>query len=403
MAHERIRSVRPLYDKLIKASPILGIFGHRQVGKTTFINQVTQNYLTFDSLNEKKRAEKDSELFLASLKKHPFGIDECQMVPDLFPTLKEHVRKKKQPGQFILSGSVRFTSRKAIQESLAGRMMFFELYPLTISELDQRPLPDFFVNALVRNSFTEDFFESLSEKELRQRIKSTDQYLAKGGMPGICFLREHRLMLDQLKDLHRLMLDRDLRMVYETKLSLEKLQALLGLIATFGWQGYSYTQVKNEIGMNPNTQKAILYALESIFLIRRIPIYGGSKGEIILLEDQFEEMALSTHSSSMDDALTSLTYRNLRAQFHYRLGMPVTIKSYWTRNNARVPIVISNKDHTLGIICIEAEEPSLSQLRAADSLLKAEGKSKVLILSKARKSTRVINSRVAIAPLVSTI
>ncbi len=403
MAHDRARSVKPLYEKLVKASPILGVFGHRQVGKTTFINQVTDHYITFDSSIEKKRAEENPEDFVRSLKKHPFGIDECQLVPELFPALKEHVRKKKQPGQFILSGSVRFTSRKAIRESLAGRMMFFELYPLTISELDQRPLPDFFVEVLNRPSFTNDLFEKLTDKESNQRRKSIDLYLKKGGLPGICFLREERLMLERLDDLHRLMLDRDLRMVYETKISLEVLIEFLKMIATFGWQGYSYTEVKNELGLSPKTQKSILYALESIFLIRRIPISGGSSGEIILFEDQYEEISLGQELHTLDDQLNSLLYRNLRAQFQYRLGEQYSIKSYWTRNNARVPLVIQNTTHTLGIICIDQEEPSLSQLRAADSLLKAEANSKVLILSKPLKQTRIVNSRVAVVPMVNAI
>lgn len=403
MAHDRNRSVLSLYQKLIKASPILGVFGHRQVGKTTFMNQVTSHYLTFDSLTEKKRAESDPEAFVDSLKKHPFGIDECQMVPELFPALKEQVRKKKQPGQFILSGSVRFTSRKAIRESLAGRMMFFELYPLTISEIDQRPLSDFFVNCLKWSSFSESHFEELSGKESSERIKGIDHYLMKGGLPGICFLREERLRIERLTDLHRLMLDRDLRMVRETRISIENLERYLRLIADFNFKGYSYTKVKNELSLSPVTQKALLHAMESIFLIRRIPIFGGSKGELIFLEDQFEEYALCSEKMSEEERLSTLVYRNLRAQFQYRLGEPVDVLSYWTKNNARVPFVLKNRDGVLGIITIEEEEPALAQVRAAESLLKNEAGGKVIILSKQLKRVRVVNPRIAIVPLVNSI
>ncbi len=403
MAHDRNRSVMPLYNKLIRASPILGIFGHRQVGKTTFINQVTKNYLTFDSDTTKMAAEKDPEAFLKKLTKHPYGIDECQMVPKLFPALKERVRTKKQPGQFILSGSVRFTSRKAIRESLAGRMMFFELYPLTISELDKRPLPDFFVDALQKSSFQEGTFSILSAAENRKRLKSIDLYLNKGGLPGLCFLREPRLMLERINDLHHLMLDRDLRMVHETKLSIEVLMRYLGMIASFEWRGYSYTEVKKELGIGPVTQKALLYALESIFMIRRIPITGGSKGEIILLEDQFEEKSLAQNQLSVDNQLNSLIYRNLRAQFQYRLGIPFSVKSYWTRNNARIPSVLTSENSSLGIIGIQNAEPTLSQLRAADSLLKSDSTSKVLILSKSIQSVRILHPRIALVPLANTI
>ncbi|MCM0607295.1 MAG: hypothetical protein KA715_14495 [Xanthomonadaceae bacterium] len=98
-------------------------------------------------------------------------------------------------------------------------MMFFELYPLTISELDQRPLPDFFIIALSTHTFQKGIFEDLSISELRKRVKSVQLYLEKGGLPGICFLREERLRQERLNDLHRLMLDRDLRLVHKTKIS----------------------------------------------------------------------------------------------------------------------------------------------------------------------------------------
>lgn len=400
MAHSRDRSVLELYRKLIKVAPILGIFGHRQVGKTTFMTQVSSHYLTFDSIVERSRAEADPDAFLTALKKHPFGIDECQVVPELFPALKERVRIKKQPGQFILSGSVRFTSRKVIRESLAGRMMFFELYPLTISEIDQRPLPDFFLRLLKQGLFESGSIEELAGAEISKRLKSVEHYLSKGGLPGICFLREERLRREQLNDLHRLILDRDLRMVHETKISIEKLLAFLRMIAGFKLDGYSYTKVKNELSISPVTQKALLYALESVFMIRRIPIYGGSKGEIILMEDQYEELRLSDESFSHDEQLLTMLYRNLRAQFHYRMGEPVEIASYWTKNNARVPLVLKGAGAVLGVMTIQSDEPTLSQMRAAESLLKFESRSKVVIFSKSIKRAKVLTSRIAILPLV---
>ncbi len=403
MAHERVRSTRQLYEKLIKATPILGIFGHRQVGKTTFINQVTSHYLTFDSQFSRHSAESDPEKFIKSLKGSPFGIDECQVIPELFPALKEHVRKNKQPGQFILSGSVRFTSRKAIRESLTGRMLFFELHPLVISELDQRVLPDFFIECLKWKGFSADLFEDMDQKTFLKREKSISLYLKKGGLPGICFLREPSLMITQIDDLHRLMLDRDLRMVHETRLSLELLMNFLKLIASFGWKGYSAAVVKKKLGLSPSTQKALLFGFESIFLIRRIPIIGGGHGEIILLEDQFEEVALSEFSYSLQDQLTSLIYRNLRAQFSYRLGVPFNLKSYWTRNNARVPLVISREGQNLGVMAIEDEELSLSQIRAAESYLKSENNSKVIIVSNSLRRSKVVNSRIAIVPIGLTV
>lgn len=403
MPHDRLRAVMPLYQKLIKASPIIGVFGHRQVGKTTFVNQVSKGYVTFDNYEKRKAAQAHPEMFVQSLNKSPYAIDECQIVPEVFPELKERVRKNKKPGQFLLTGSVRFTSRKAIRESLAGRMMFFELLPLTISELDERELPNFFNVLLEARELNEQMFEKISKSEHGKRQKSVEKYLQNGGLPGICFLREQRLIHERLNDLHMLILDRDLRMVHETKLPLELLMTYLKSIASFGWKGYSYTEIKKELGLSPVTQKSLLYALESIFLIRRIPIFGGSKGEIILMEDQLEEKLLSKTRWGMKEQLSSLIFRNMRAQFHYRLGNIVSIQSYWTRNNARVPIVVKSSENTLGIMTIENDEPTLSELRTSESLIKNESNVKVVFLSQQSSEIKLINKKLLIVPIGYTV
>jgi AAA domain len=69
-------------------------------------------------------------------------IDEAQLFPALFPALKAHVRINKRKGQFLLSGSVRFTSKADIRESLTGRIVSLELLPFTISGAAGVPLPD---------------------------------------------------------------------------------------------------------------------------------------------------------------------------------------------------------------------------------------------------------------------
>jgi predicted AAA+ superfamily ATPase len=199
------------------------------------------------------------------------------------------------------------------------------------------------------------------------------------------------------------MLDRDLRMVHQTKLSIETLMEFIRKIAHFNWNSYSYAQVKADLGLSPVTQKSILYALESIFLIRRIPIYGGKKGEIILLEDQFEERTLSNESLEPDFEYASLLYRNIRAQFQYRLGETIAFSSYWTRNDARVPLVAKSKNSTLGLIALKSQTPSLSQVRAAESLLKNENNSKVVFLSLEAKKIEVLNSRLCVLPLAMTL
>ncbi|MCM2323751.1 MAG: AAA family ATPase, partial [Oligoflexia bacterium] len=152
MPHSRKRYLRELLLHALRHSPLVGVLGHRQVGKTTLLQQLTENYLSFDDEAVLERVSRNAKDFLsneaAPSKTSPIALDESQLAPSLFPALKELVRRSPRPGQYLLSGSVRFTSRKAIRESLTGRIINFELHPMSIAELESRPLPDLCRRAL---------------------------------------------------------------------------------------------------------------------------------------------------------------------------------------------------------------------------------------------------------------
>lgn len=113
MAHYRIRYVESWLRKMLGYTPIVGMFGHRQVGKTALAERISDIYYTMDNRTDLLVAEENPREFLSSIahSKHTVIIDECQLAPALFPALKEHVRTNKRPGQFLLTGSVRFSSR----------------------------------------------------------------------------------------------------------------------------------------------------------------------------------------------------------------------------------------------------------------------------------------------------
>lgn len=140
MPHLRKRHVEGHVGRLLKHSPIVALFGHRQVGKTSLASLFTQNdfarYFTLDVRSTYDRIRSDPLSFLErqSQTKGCIVIDEAQMMPELFPALKEHVRRHPRPGQFLITGSVRFSSRAAIRESLTGRYIAQELLPFDANE-----------------------------------------------------------------------------------------------------------------------------------------------------------------------------------------------------------------------------------------------------------------------------
>ncbi len=402
MAHERIRQVKDYFEKMIRFSQIVGIFGHRQVGKSTFMASEVQEYCTLDDVSVLEHAQRDPKSFI-SHRKQPFGIDECQIEPKLFPTLKEKVRTNKKPGQYVLSGSVRFTSRKAIRESLAGRLAYLEVLPFTVSEIRGEPLQEVLIRLLSLKFFSDSSLGLLRPRsELKAVRKYFEHYLNFGGLPGLCFIRNDQLRANRLKQLHELMMDRDLRMVTETKLSVKTLLDYLEELAKNVWEPYNAAKITRKFKFSLNTQKRLLYAFESIFLIRRIPLISR-RGEFILLEDQLEEFMLSRGVLERNRQILGALYRNIRTQWMYRLSDVTKVESYMTPDQARVDIVVSSNEQVLGLKLIKAESADLSERRAAAGFLRKFSNSKIIYLSEAIIKPKVIDDRSLLCSLYSVI
>ncbi len=387
-------------------SPIVGIFGHRQVGKTTFCEGLSGTYLTLDQKKIRTQIAEDPDLFLNELKGKPIVLDECQLEPDLFPALKDYARRHPAPGKFVLTGSVRFTSRKAIRESLTGRILSLELFPLSVSELNQTPLSEVLIDLIGTSRFSVGSppLMSLPMSEMKRNEETFEKYLSHGGLPKLAFTRDPRSRTDLLNQLLGTLLDRDLRLVLETSLSLDTLREFLRQIALRSNGPWNSSEVRRELGLAAETQKNLIFAMESIYLIRKIPI-RGRRGFLLWLEDQLEEYTLSGGTHSRSHQVATAFYRSVRTQFAYRPGFEAQFWRYQTPDGAWVPLVIeATSPHCKGILgfhFIEQESPSLSQRRSTDSFLRKYPEAKVIYVSSAGIPQRVLDPSAAMIPLGS--
>jgi predicted AAA+ superfamily ATPase len=411
MSHLRNRYLETILRKTLSFSSIVGIIGHRQVGKTTLLEEVCASYETLDSKITRQEVEKDPEKFLAKkTRRAPLGIDECQIEPEIFPALKEHVRKNKKPGQFLLSGSIRFTSRKAIQESLTGRIISFELLPFTVSELESKPLPQWGPKALKYGDLSHLYNDlkgslSLHSAHLTRYSKLIDTYFVQGGLPGICFIRDRKLRDLKIDAQLETLLDRDLRFLQKTSLSYTTIRSLCSVLAKRQGQPLDYTFLQGQTGISTPTIKKLLYALEGIFLIRLIPIEGGRKGHSVFFEDQAEAHRLGGDSHSERDRVTHFLFQQFRAQFEYQLGGRSEAFQYRTRGGAIVPVCFRNSDGVLGIIPLESPDETARSLASANSFLKSYDRSKILMLYRGHygKEAHISQPRILIAPIAAVI
>ncbi|HEX4320997.1 MAG TPA: ATP-binding protein [Acidobacteriaceae bacterium] len=141
----------------MKTRPVLVLTGARQTGKTSTLLRLFPNhsFVSLDLPTEAEQAEKEPRAFL---ERHPppVIIDEVQYAPGLFRHLKAEVDADRAVnGQFLLTGSQKFTLMKSISESLAGRADIVELETLSFAEI-RAALPQTNLEAaIVRGGYPE--------------------------------------------------------------------------------------------------------------------------------------------------------------------------------------------------------------------------------------------------------
>ncbi|MFO1510451.1 MAG: AAA family ATPase [Steroidobacteraceae bacterium] len=364
--------------------------GHRQVGKTTLLEALASQYVSLDDAENLRSANGDAKAFVDALNAPGTAIDECQLSEPLFPALKERVRRNRRPGQFYLSGSVRFTSKKRIRESLTGRIMTADLYPLTLSELDGGELPDWIPRIMRAQRMNDLQMPALSSSEHQRRQRLIGKYCVHGGLPGACFIRTPKFRTQKILDQLETILDRDLRQIHDTTLTLPELLRFLRELARRDGRAFNYQELRRATGITPITQKRLLYGLEAVFILRSIPLEGDYAGSAHFFEDQAEVVMLA-QGLGEEQQWAGLILRNVREQAHYRVGGNIGIFQYRTRAGVVVPYAFRTGESTLGFIPVRGA-PSRATMAAAHSFLRRYANGKVLFVTDANE-TRVVDER----------
>lgn len=121
---------------------ILVLTGARQTGKTTLCRTLFPGY-TILSIEDPVMRGQYSRLTAAQWRDlYPTAIlDEIQKEPSLIESIKSVYDQWKEP-RYVLTGSSQLLLMEKVRESLAGRCVVLELFPLTLPELASDGSPD---------------------------------------------------------------------------------------------------------------------------------------------------------------------------------------------------------------------------------------------------------------------
>lgn len=155
-------------------TPVIGILGPRQVGKTTlakiFLKELEKEtiYLDLERPSDfQKLAE--PELFLRTNQDKCVVIDEVQLMPQLFPLIRALVDEHRIPLRFVLLGSASPDIIRDSSESLAGRISYIQLHPFSRFEIPETPIQ--------KHHFLGGFPLSILAKSEKQSLRWLDDFI----------------------------------------------------------------------------------------------------------------------------------------------------------------------------------------------------------------------------------
>ena len=136
------RALRPRIEEFLFKGKIIVLYGARQVGKTTLVKEIINNYpdislyLNCDEPDFRLKFSNKTSTGLKSLigNKKLVVIDEAQSIRDMAISLKL-IADTFPDIQVIAAGSSSFELASNLTEPLTGRKIEFTLYPFSIVEL----------------------------------------------------------------------------------------------------------------------------------------------------------------------------------------------------------------------------------------------------------------------------
>lgn len=160
--------------------PAVALLGPRQVGKTTLAEALAEErrsvYLDLENPADREKLS-DAALYLAGHEDQLVILDEVQRTPELFQTLRGLIDKGRRrglkTGRFLLLGSASIDLLRQSGESLAGRIAYVELGPLTVTETDGNGSETLWV----RGGFPDSFLAASDEKSSIWRENFIRTYL----------------------------------------------------------------------------------------------------------------------------------------------------------------------------------------------------------------------------------
>lgn len=252
------RQLESEIKKNLFTGKIIIVYGARQVGKTTLVKKIAQDwgdefgYLNCDELDVLGRFQlADNALALRQMvgDKKLVIIDEAQRVKNIGLKLKLLIDNYPEI-QFLVTGSSSLDLSNEVSEPLTGRCDEFWLFPLSTREVWQG-----------------------SDVLVRQR--DLEKWLVYGSYPGVWNLISDEEKSIKIKQLAANYLFKDVLKFNQIKNSDIILRLLQALALQIGSE-VSFNELASTVGISKQTVASYVELLEKVFVIFSLKPYSGN-------------------------------------------------------------------------------------------------------------------------------
>ncbi len=288
----------------LNSPEIILLVGARQVGKTSIL------YLLIDELIKKGTPENQIhyfdledftvlDVFNAGVKKFISYLsalgkdinkrvyifaDEIQYMnnpTNFLKLLADHHKNLK----LIVSGSSTLEIRQKFKDSLAGRKVVFEIYPLDFYEFlvfkKEKKLYEALLKSDVRHVTKKTVMEDIPARFFIEDMSGYfSEYLVFGGYPFMVMEPEHTKKVTYLLDIYNSYVKKDIKDI----MRIDNITAFNNLIRALALQAgglVKITELCNTVKLARETVERYLFILENTFIIKTVtPFSGNQRKEI---------------------------------------------------------------------------------------------------------------------------
>lgn len=278
------RQIFPKLEAELNTKEATVITGMRRVGKTTALIHLydlisSKNKAIFDFENplHRKVFELDNydavwnnlkQFGVTNKAKAYLFLDEVQNLPEVSKVVKylyDHFDIK-----FFLTGSSSFYLRNLFPESLAGRKIIFEIFPLNFAE--------FLVFRQVKREVGESFMQKVQEKNkiaYEKLIPYYNEFIEFGGFPSVVLEEDPGRKKTILSEIFTSYFEKDAKNLADFR-DMSKLRDLILLLIPRIGSRIEIGKLANDLSVSRETIYNYLAFLEQTYFISLLPRYSLS-------------------------------------------------------------------------------------------------------------------------------